>query len=100
MREMNGAKRLFEGAEGSLQIAKTAGKVVGLIGTAFTAVEAMQDGKFTIGDGAKVVIGLTTTFTPAGWIYGAADLLVGITTGTTITDRIGEGIDSAIRSTR
>lgn len=76
------------------KIASVAGKSLGVLSAVFTGVEGATDGNgFTTGDAAKVGIGLLTTFTPFGWAYGVLDLAVGLTTGTTITDRIGNSID-------
>ncbi|HRP57710.1 RHS repeat-associated core domain-containing protein [Agriterribacter sp.] len=76
------------------KIASVTGKVVGIGGAVFTAIESARDANgFTAGDAVKVAIGLATTFTPFGWTYGLADLTYGIMTGTTITDRIGNAID-------
>lgn len=78
-----------------------AGKTIGVVGAVFTAYEGATDGNgFTWGDGAKVGIGLVATFTPAGWAYGVIDISTGIITGTTLTDRIGNAIDSQIDGSR
>ena len=71
-----------------------AGKSLGVLGAGFTAIESFADGNFSYGDAAKVGIGILTTFTPIGWAYGIADFAVGVATGSSITDRIGAGIDS------
>ena len=72
-----------------------AGKLTGVVGAIATGFEGASDENgFTIGDGAKVAIGLITTFTPYGWVYGIVDLGVGLATGTTLTDRIGNAIDN------
>jgi RHS repeat-associated protein len=74
------------------------GKGFGIAGAVFTGVESALDGNgFSLGDGVKVGIGLLTTFTPLGWAYGIADIGVGVFTGTTITDRIGNGIDNGFK---
>ena len=60
-----------------------------------TGIEGATDGNgFTVGNGVKIAIGIATTFSPFGWVYGAIDLVVGVTTGTTLTDRIGQAIDN------
>jgi RHS repeat-associated protein len=67
---------------------------LGFVGATATALESGFDGNgFTLGDGVKVGIGIVTTFTPFGWVYGVTDLGVAIITGTSITDRIGNSID-------
>lgn len=71
-----------------------AGKYIGVAGAVLTAMEGVQDANgFTWGDGAKVGIGIITTFTPYGWAYGVVDLATGVITGTTLTDALGNAID-------
>lgn len=80
-----------------LKYLKPAGKFLGGLGAVLTAVEGASDGNgFTTGDMVKVGISVVTIFTPYGWVYSAVDLGVGIATGTTLTDRIGAGIDNTI----
>ena len=79
---------------GAAKIASTAGKVFGVAGAIFTAVEGARDGGLSKGDYAKVGIGLATTFMgPVGLTYGIADIITAIVTGTSITDRIGYQFD-------
>jgi hypothetical protein len=74
------------------------GKSFGLVGAVFTAWEGATDGNgFTVGDGVKVGIGLVTAFTPIGWAYGLVDLGFYAFTDTSLTDRIGNGIDNALK---
>jgi hypothetical protein len=54
-----------------------------------------KDG-FTWGDYLLVGIGLASMLF-YGSIYGAVDLGVGLTAGTAITDRLGSGLDSALK---
>ena len=76
-------------------VSKVAGRNVGIFGSIVTAYQGATDGNgFTLGDGVKVGIGLITTFTPYGWIYGAIDMGVLIIHGTSLTDEIGNLIDS------
>jgi len=75
-------------------VSKIAGYSTGALGTIVTFAEGFQDGNFTSGDAAKVAIGIITTFTPYGWVYGALDLGVLIITDTSLTDRIGDYIDN------
>ncbi|MBK9275180.1 MAG: hypothetical protein IPM49_11675 [Flavobacteriales bacterium] len=76
------------------KIAKTAGRGFGLLGAGITAIEAFEDGNVTLEEGAKIGIGVLTTFTPVGWVYGAADLGFSLFTGKSLTDRAGEMIDN------
>ena len=76
---------------------KYAGKALGGIGAIATGIEGALDGNgFTWGDGAKVAIGLATIFTPVGWVYGIIDLGTAVVSGTSISDRIGSGIDNSL----
>jgi hypothetical protein len=98
--QVNKASSLAQKAEvlGGVKIAVVAGKTLGVVGAALTAFEgALDRDGLTWGDGARVAIGLATTFTPAGWIYGVLDLGIGMATGTTLTDRIGTLVDEEIR---
>ena len=75
--------------------AKLGGQTFGVAGSIITAYQGATDGNgFTTGDGVKVAIGIITTFTPYGWVYGALDLGVLIITDTSLTDRIGDYIDN------
>jgi len=47
-----------------------------------------------LGEGAKIGIGLVTTLSPAGWVYGVADIGFQVISGTSLTDRIGNAIDN------
>jgi RHS repeat-associated protein len=77
--------------------AKTLGKYVGFIGAGLQAIEGFtEDGNFTSGDLAKVLIGVGMAVSPFGWAYAAIDLGVGLATGTTITDRIGSAVDNVV----
>jgi len=45
--------------------------------------------------GAKVLIGAAQIAFPVfGVVYGAFDVLTGLVTGETLTDRIGDGVDN------
>jgi hypothetical protein len=65
-----------------------------------TFLEANSDNSVTNGDWFKIGFAVTQAalvFTPVGWgilAYNGIDLLVGITTGTSVTDRIANGIDN------
>jgi len=73
--------------------AKTAGRAVGLLGAGITAWEGAMDGDVTWGDAAQVGVAVATIFTPYGWAYGLVDLGVGLTTGHSVSERIGTAID-------
>lgn len=78
---------------------KPLGVVGGIVTTSMTAYDAAQDGNKSNGDWFKIgagVLQVGLAFTPVGWgvlAYNGVDLLVGITTGTSVTDRIANGID-------
>ncbi|QOI98037.1 MAG: hypothetical protein HRU69_11325 [Flammeovirgaceae bacterium] len=78
---------------------KPLGVVGGIVTTSMTAYDATQDGSISNGDWFKIgagVLQVGLAFTPVGWgvlAYNGVDLLVGITTGTSVTDRIANGID-------
>ena len=74
--------------------AKAVGKVMGALSTAFVVHEALKaHGQLTSGDGTKVGIGITAALVPYAWIYTIVDLATAAVSGTSITDRIGSGID-------
>ncbi len=72
---------------------KATGKAIGVLGVGITVVDAFSDGNLTWGDGAKIGIGLITTFTPIGWGYGIVDFGTYVMTGTSLTNRAGNYID-------
>ena len=72
---------------------KTTGKVLGGVGVVFTTIDALSDGNITLGEGAKIGIGLVTTLSPVGWVYGVADIGFQVISGTSLTDR-GNAIDN------
>lgn len=52
-----------------------------------------------MGDAAKTGIGILTLYGgPVGYIYGIVDLGYGLYSGTTLTDRIGAGIDNTLNN--
>lgn len=84
----------------SLRLAKITsytGKFLGVAGALTTAYEGYEDGHLSAGDWAKIGVNTVMIFTPYGWAYGLVDLGVGFATGTTLTDRIGSGFDSAFK---
>lgn len=75
-----------------------AGKALGTAGVLLTAGEDIANGKFGVGTGVKVAIGVATTFLgPVGVAYAIIDLTVGVTTGTTLTDRVATGIENSVK---
>ena len=79
----------------SIGIGKKLSTRLGVLGAVVTGVEGLLDKDgLTWGDGLKVGVGLATMVS-YGWIYGIVDLGVSVTTGTSITDRLGSGLDRA-----
>ena len=91
--DISEAERLV--VKDALKYSKVLGKGLGVLSSAFVLGEAYaKNGKITWGDATKATITFIATFGgPAGWLYTAVDLSVGMATGKTITDRIGEKID-------
>lgn len=74
--------------------AKYLGQSFGVLGSAITAINGASDADgFTAGDGVELAIGLITTFTPYGWVYGLVDFGTKLATGTSITERIGDYVN-------
>ncbi len=71
------------------------GRYLGYAGAVYGGLETYYStGKFSEGDLTKFVIGFGTASAGAfGGFYGALDLGVAIWTGTSITDRVGAGVD-------
>ena len=81
-------------AKSAKNMAKIGTKSLAGISIVSTIVEGkLDDGKLSAGDWTKTGINILILATPAGWVYTAIDLGVGLTTGTTITDRIGSAVD-------
>jgi len=60
-----------------------------------------RDGHLTAGDWTKAGIGVILMVSPVGWFtlgYAVIDITIGMTTGTSVTDRIGAGIDNTINN--
>lgn len=72
------------------------GYAVGGLSMVVTAVSDYNRPQgLTWGTGVKEGIGaLEIAFPEFGLIYGGADILTGVITGKTLTDRIGDGIDN------
>jgi RHS repeat-associated protein len=62
-------------------VAKTLGRGFGIFGAGLTTIQSVADGNYTLGDFTKTSVGLVTTFTPYGWVYGAVDLGFSIYSG-------------------
>jgi hypothetical protein len=72
----------------------TLGKSFGVGSALVTSYETIQDGNFSYGDGLQFTIGLATALTPFGWVYGTLDMAALLTTGTSITGRVGNYVDN------
>jgi RHS repeat-associated protein len=73
-----------------------AGKAIGGVAIVMTGIEALSDRNITVGDGFKMLIaGASLAFPVFGVLYAVADMTVMFTTGTGLTDRIANGIDSS-----
>ena len=72
---------------------KSVTKKFGLVGVGMTTYNSFSDGTFTVGDGARILMSGVTFIPYAGWIYGAIDMGVLLTTGISATDRIGNYVD-------
>ena len=86
-----------KGFVSSIRGLEKAGKVIGAAGVVVNVIESATDANgFTAGDAIKTGIGIWTIYGgPIGWTYGLIDIGFGVFTGTTLTDRIGSGIDKA-----
>ncbi len=78
-----------------LNVSKSIGTKLGVIGIGVTVIEDIANNNFNLGTVTKVAIGLgTMALGPFGLLYAAADVYVGVTTGTSITDRIANGVQN------
>jgi len=76
---------------------KAAGTGIALIGAGATLVEAALDGNLSVGDGAKLALAGVSLACPVfGVAYGLIDITVQFSTGTSLTDRIANGLDTAL----
>lgn len=85
-----------------LKVTKSLEKKLGYAAVIFSTLEDIQSDKFGVGTGVKAVIGITTTilataFPVAILTYAILDITVGIATGTTLADRIANGIENATK---
>ena len=82
----------------SLQYLKTIGQGLGGASLFFTAIESGLDGDVTPGEWFKIGISGASIFLPhIGLAYAGVDLIVGISTGTNLSDRIATGIDNSLK---
>ncbi|MCB0540742.1 MAG: hypothetical protein KDE33_24715, partial [Bacteroidetes bacterium] len=74
---------------------KSFGKKFGALGVVYTLIDgAFDDSKSGLAVSAQLLIGIGSVAIPyVGWAYGVIDFGVGVYTGTSITDRVGVGID-------
>jgi hypothetical protein len=87
--------RGVQGLRNSANIAShltSVGRTVGYAGIILTAYDGVSDGIFRL-EMSLELEGILTIATPAGWIYGSADLGTQLLTGQSITDRIGDSVD-------
>jgi RHS repeat-associated protein len=103
----NGATALIraDAAAGSKLLSKAIGPGIAGAGVLFSTIESATDENgYTPGDIGKTLIGVGlfaaafTVAAPAVAIYGIVDLGFAVFTGSSITDRIGSGIDSALKN--
>jgi RHS repeat-associated protein len=86
-----------------LDISKKLSRKIGVIGVGVSVLEDINNNNVGYGTLSKVGIGLATTFAygtlaPVALIYTLLDIGVGLYTGTSITDRIANGIDNATKN--
>jgi RHS repeat-associated protein len=72
---------------------KSVTKKFGFVGVGLTSYNAISDGVFTTGDGARILLSGATFIPYVGWAYGAVDIGVLMVTGTSVTDRAGVFVD-------
>lgn len=81
----------------AVAITKVAGNTLGFIGAGFTLYENATDASgLSVGDVAKVALGVGMMFTPVGLVFGVTDLAIGLVTGVMLSDRVGAGIDQML----
>jgi hypothetical protein len=87
----------------TLEISKHLSRKLGVLGVGISVLEDFNNDNIGYGTLSKVGIGLATTFAygtlaPVALTYTLLDLGVGLYTGTSITDRIANGIDNTIKN--
>ena len=71
---------------------------MGWAGVGLSVIEDYKENKLGWGTGSKVAIGAACIYLgPIGIAYSIVDLSVGAATGTTLTDRIAEGVDETMK---
>lgn len=84
--------------EGVLKSAKSIGIKLGYAGVLTTAIEDLANNNLGVGTGVKVAIGVASMYLgPVGVAYAIIDLSFGVTTGTTLTDRIANGVENSFK---
>ncbi|NQZ76080.1 MAG: hypothetical protein HRT61_08215, partial [Ekhidna sp.] len=71
-----------------------AGTALGVVSLTYNVVESSLDGKLTAGELTKIGIAGASLHPVFGGVYGVVDLGVQMYTGTSLTDRIANGVDS------
>ena len=71
-----------------------AGTALGVVSLTYNVVESSLDGKLTAGELTKIGIAGASLHPVIGGVYGVVDLGVQMYTGTSLTDRIANGVDS------
>jgi RHS repeat-associated protein len=74
-------------------LTKKVGTKFSLVQIGITTYSAVSDREFSVGDGARVAMSGLSLVPGYGWAYGAADFLFLITSGESLTDRIGGFVD-------
>lgn len=85
----------YSGMRDIVRTGKISGKVgtgLGILGSAAKAYEIYETGNYTWGNAASLTISVISIGVP---VVGLIDLGVEMTTGTSLSDRIGAGIDAA-----
>lgn len=85
----------FSDLRGIVKTGRVLSKVgtgVGYLGAIAKGYEALSDGNITLGEGVSLAISVLSIYVP---VIGLADLTVEMVTGTSLSDRIANGIDSA-----
>jgi len=83
------------------KVAGISTKVLGGVGIGLTALNIYNQrggfSNFTAGDWTKLAVQGVTFIPVVGEIYALGDIGFGLFTGRSLTDRIGDGVDNAVR---